>query len=235
MRTCVEGVERERGARARLGFVVAAALLEAEGVHGEDGVVAGQFRRPRRQHRRDALLHALHVAADVVERVRHLQRERIARLEAQELAEGGARPVEVIVVQERCERGDMEALAPVGRQRSGARERRACHGDAARVAAADEQVRLQHVGHHEARRLAQGARERCLGAVAPALIDGQRALEFNERRRLGARDRAAAVIAAAHGEADDDAAAGAMLRFMRNRLPGSKRRFSACRRGWLPA
>ena len=64
----------------------------------------------------------------------------------------------------------------------------------------------------------------------------ERALERGERGGLGAGDRATAVVDAAHGDDSIVAlAAGAMLRFMRNRLPGSKRRFSACSRGWLPA
>ena len=132
--------------------------------------------------------------------MRRLQRERVARLEPQQLAEDGACALEVVVVEQRGDRGDMEALARVGRQRGGARERRARQRDAARVAAAGEQVRLQHVRHHEARRLLQGERERRLGAVAPALIGGQRALERLERRRLGARDGAAAVVDGVHGD-----------------------------------
>ena len=189
MRARVERVERERGARARLGFLVArrSPRVRRRAWRGRRGSRAGRVDHAGSTAATRSFMH-VRVAADVVERVRRLQRERVARLEAEQVAEGRPGRVEVVVVEERCDRGDMEALALVGRQRGGARERRARHRDPARVAAADEQVRLQHVRHHEAGRFLQGERQR-LPRRRRASLDRRRARARMPRARPARRPR----------------------------------------------
>ena len=67
-------------------------------MHRENRAVAGPSRRPGRKHRCDALGHALDIAGQVVQRVRDLQRQRIARLPTQQPAE--PRLGELVVVVE---------------------------------------------------------------------------------------------------------------------------------------
>ena len=59
VRPRVECVQGERCAGGLFGALVLAAFLEAEGVHRQHRVVARQFARPRRQHRRHAVIHAV--------------------------------------------------------------------------------------------------------------------------------------------------------------------------------
>jgi hypothetical protein len=217
----VERMELERGMRRLLGACVGTRLRERERVHGEQRVIARIVPRPRRQRPRDAPAHARDVARHVVERVRDAERDRVARPAVEQAAEPRLRAFEV-VVEHRREGSQMHPLALVGGQTQRTGDDRPRRGDAANVAGGGELPRRERVRHHEA-----GCRvPRCLeGRVvvaAPGLPGGERALVGVERGRGRAADLAAAQVGRDH--ADPRCArpfAGAMLRFMRNRLPGS--------------
>ncbi len=76
------GRARARPVRSSSARSYSPRLLQAEGMHRQHRAVTGQVARPRRQHGGDTVAHPGDVAGDVVERVRHLEREDVARLDA---------------------------------------------------------------------------------------------------------------------------------------------------------
>ncbi len=131
--------------------------------------------------------------------MRHLQRQHITRIYTQQLAKPCLGEL-VIVGKRGGERGKVQSLALVGRQAHGAREHRARRSDASRIAAAQEQPRLQHMRHQEAGRLLQCHRKLRVGAAPPALERAKRAFVCLQGGRRGSRDAASALVNTAHGE-----------------------------------
>jgi hypothetical protein len=142
--------------------------------------------------------HHLRVAGDVVESVRHLQRERVAGFTPQELAE--ARLGEFVVAGEHGRDGrQVPVLALVGGQAARMGQHRLRRPDASHVAPADPQVGLQDVRHHEARRQLEGPRERGVDRAAPRLPGAERLLVFLRRLWGGAARFTSAFIDWVHG------------------------------------
>jgi hypothetical protein len=192
-----------------------AAFLETEGVHRQHGVVARQFARPCRQHGRHSVIHAVQIAGDVVERMRRLQPQHIARIPTQQLAP--PRLCAFIVIGEcRRDRSKVQSFALVGGQLGGTRQHRTCQPDVLRIATGKKQVRLKHMRHHKARRLPKRRRKLCVGPASPALEGGERAFVGFQRRRGGAGNAVPACVDAAHSATRGcGAVAGATFRFMR--------------------
>lgn len=186
------------GPRVPSGSAVAGKTGLHEGVHREHGVVAGQRVRPGRQHRRHAISQACRVAGDVVEGMRHVQRKNVTRLQAQQ----GPEPCPgafVVVIQYRGERGQVQSLDLVDRHAGDVGQHRARRSDPVRVAAADTQVSLQHVRHHEAGGFPQRQCQRLFGTLSPTLEQGQRMLVRLQGGGRRTRDRAASFVVPAHG------------------------------------
>jgi hypothetical protein len=104
-----------------------AVLLECEGVHRQHAVMACDVVRPCGQYAVDAFEHALNVAGDVVEGMRHVQRDQVARMAHEQFAELRLRKLVVVwraaPPAERsggpsCERGHRPAHRTRGRARS---------------------------------------------------------------------------------------------------------------------
>jgi hypothetical protein len=97
VRARLERIDRERIVRHALGPCMLAVLAEREGAHRQHRGMAGQLARPRRQHRLDAAEQRGLVTREVVERMCHLQRERVARRESQQIVEAPSHALEIIV------------------------------------------------------------------------------------------------------------------------------------------
>lgn len=195
---CVARVQRQCRPGDLLGARVLTALAESEAVHGQHGVVAGHPVRPGRQHRRDAVAHARRFTGDVVQRMRHLQREHVARVTAQQLAQT-LLGILVVVVEHGRDGRQVQSLALVGRQLGGECQHGARRTHPTRIAAAQQQIRLQRVCHHKTGSLLQGHRKGFIGTAAPRLERGERSFVGVEGGRLGTRNSASAQVEVAHG------------------------------------
>ncbi len=188
VRSRVERIQGQRGTGGIFGTLVLAAFLESEGMHDQHGVVAGHVARTTPAALPPRVRSCGRIAGEVVERIRHLQRERIARLQTQHLIEP-RRGQLVVVGGGGRDRGKMQSLALVGPQARGANQQRARPSNAPRIATAHEQPGLQHVRHHEAGRLPQRRRKLLVGAAVPALERGERTLVGLRRRQVSRRRR----------------------------------------------
>ena len=111
-----------------------------------------------------------------------VQRNHVARMLIEQRGEARLRAL-VVVAEHGIDRREVEPLARVRRQRRGARDDRARRSEAARVAAADQLVRLQHVCHHEPGRFVERAHERRGTIAAPGQRARERLLVGVARRR----------------------------------------------------
>jgi len=193
VRTEVSRLELERGERGFLGAAVCAAFFQPEGLHRPHAGVARVGARPGRQDRRDARVQVARVAEQIVVGMRHREREQVARMALEDAGEELARPA--VVAGERVgDRRHVHALARVPRQAVEVLEARLRRPEVARIAAAQVQLRFQHVAQGEGRRFVDGAQRLGARLARPREEAAQRALVGLERARRRAADAQAARV-----------------------------------------
>ena len=123
----------------------------------------------------------------------HLQGKCVARLHAQQLAQMRLGQL-VVIVEHRTQRSEVLSLKAVERKSSSTRQNEACRSDAARITTAHQQVGLQRMGHHEARRFAQRLGQGQLRPGAPGLKRSKRSLVGLQRASRSSGHRAATRV-----------------------------------------
>ena len=201
-RPAVGRLDRERALGGRDRLVVLIALLESERVEAEHVRVPRHVGRPLGQHARDAVAQVQRVAAQEVEQMRGLERDRVARVRDEDAIEQrrGAAPVAV----DQPAQGDgVHPLAIVGgaaldeafeRREAGARQL-----EEARLAVDGEHGRLEGVTEREVGARFERAIDRGERVTSVALELPDRLLEQGEAGGIGMRDGFSAKVGGTHG------------------------------------
>ncbi len=164
---------RDGGLALGDGARVVAGLFQAEGVHAKQRVVAGDRGAPRRQGARDPVAQHARVAAEEVDLVTGVQRQRVKRVVDAHVFQRAA-GIAPAAVDQRGNRLHMASLAlgtcEAGRLgMAGAR-----HGQPGGLGAEQEQVGLERMGHRHLRRGSECGVDRrdWVADEAPKLVGG---------------------------------------------------------------
>ncbi len=120
LRPAIARLDLDRLPAEAFGPRIVAHLLQPEGLHAQNGVVARHAPLPRRQGPADAVAQHAGIAGEEIDLVSHLQRQRVERVVDRDVLKdaGGVMPAALCQM---AERGDMRLLARAGgkRQRRG--------------------------------------------------------------------------------------------------------------------
>ena len=185
LRPAVARLELDGAAAGDLGRTVVAHLLQPEGVHAQERVIARHVRRPVGQRAGDAVAQEPGIAGEEVDLVTGLQRQQVVRMVG---ADPQDRPARLVPA---CPRPDgrppRDGPSPRGPAMRRGRGVGGARGvDARRLGAEQIQPRLQQMGHGEA------------GAVGERRLDGGHRIAAIEAEQA---ERRLVVVARAGGGA----------------------------------